>query len=276
MVEGFNNGEEFESESEPEPEPPEPTLSAAPDENIAVDQPPSPKPRRKKREKMDRAAGHAHPKLPGFLSNALATTYTDTREVLYQHGSATYIQRLYRGRLQRRKFLKGLHVKRWQKATKNMCYNRRRDLAAGAIVRWYKGRRYRRNFIYPIEDLYCGEKEMELIRVLKQWLNLAPQEVDEQKLAKAVPKAMYKYYGFVEGEDLNTAGKRLCELINPKYVGKEHQYATEQCFMCGRPKKACGRLLKSLPREVRKTNMSKKLAKDLRDQVLDDEAEVLR
>ncbi|GMH75395.1 hypothetical protein TrLO_g812 [Triparma laevis f. longispina] len=267
MVEGFNNGDGFEEEEENEPEP-EKTTTAA--ETTML------QPRRKKREAMDQTSGNKHPKLPNFLSNALSTTYTDTRQIMYQHGSATYIQRLYRGRLQRRKFLNSLHVRRWQKCTKDMCYNRLRDISSFKIVRWYRGRQYRRNFIYPIENLFCSEKEIELIRVLKQWLNLAPVEVDEGKLAKAVPKAMYKYLGFIEGEDLNKAGKRLCDLINPKYVGKEHQYATEQCFMCGRPKKACGRLLKSLPRSVRKTNMSKKLAQDLRDQVLDDEAETLK
>ena len=47
--------------------------------------------------------------------------------------------------------------------------------------------------------------------------------------------------------------------------------------MCGRPKRACQRMLKSLPKEVRRTNKSRKIkdASDLRRLVLNDEDEIL-
>ena len=79
-----------------------------------------------------------------------------------------------------------------------------------------------------------------------------------------------------DGAKLNEDGKRLLELINPRYVGKEHLYATSQCFMCGRPKKACGRMLKSLPSAVRKTSKFRKMKEDtLKRMMIDNEKEMI-
>jgi hypothetical protein len=151
-------------------------------------------------------------------------------------------------------------------------------LASREIIRWYRGFKYRRTFVYPIEELYCKEKEYELIKVLKQWLNLAPPEITEEQLCALIPKAQYKYSKYIEGTELLKTGRNLLELMNPRYVGKEDKWAADQCFMCGRPQKACGRLLKSLPKDVRRTNLSRKI-KDmgaLKFQVMDDEDQVLR
>lgn len=113
------------------------------------------------------------------------------------------------------------------------------------------------------------------MRLLKQWLNLAPPEVSEQALTLTLPKAMYKYLeSGEEGKQLDADGKRLQELINPRYVGNEHLYATSQCFMCGRPQKACGRMLKTLPSAVRKTNKGKKMKEDTLRRLMIDNEEV--
>ncbi len=213
--------------------------------------------------------------LPSFISSALGTTFHDARRMMYERASVTYIQRLYRGRLQRRKFRKNLVLHRYQMVTKKACRERRRILASRMILHWYRARKFFLRVIFPIEDQFCLYKEGEVVRLLKQWLKLCPPEVSEDVLTTTLPKAMYKYLSSgEEGKTLNESGKRLLELINPRYVGKEHLYATSQCFMCGRPKKACGRLLKSLPSAVRKTNRTKEL-KHLRLQLRENESKVV-
>jgi len=214
------------------------------------------------------------PLVSTFISKAMGVTYSDTRVLLYQHGSATFIQKIYRGRVQRREFLRNLYLSKYKKVARQLCRERRRHLAAASIAGWYLARKFQRVVIAPIENLFCSTKEYEVVRLLKQWLNLAPPEISEQQLVLSLPKAMYKYLeSGDEGKQLNADGKRLLELINPRYVGNEHLYATSQCFMCGRPKKACGRMLKSLPSAVRKTSKFRKMKEDtLKHLMLDNEA----
>ena len=147
----------------------------------------------KSSQKNGSAEQHSHPLLPSYLTSALASSYHESRQHLYVHASATYIQRLYRGRLQRRTFLKSLQTRKFQVISGELCRKRRRFLASRSIIRWYKGRMFRRQFVYPIEDLFCEEKEHEVVSTLKQWLNLAPPEATEEQLARLIPKAQYKY-----------------------------------------------------------------------------------
>ena len=120
------------------------------------------------------------------------------------------------------------------------------------------------------------EKDV-VVPLLKDWLELAPPEVDNNTLADTIPKATHKYHEIdTIGMVLHNNGKRLVELIRPRYVGKEHLYATSQCFMCGRPKKACARMIKSLPRSVRKSSKANKKIDDLRFDLIDDEERILQ
>ena len=216
-------------------------------------------------------------KMPSIMIDALTQSYEETKLLLYSEAAATYIQRLFRGRRQRVLFLKQLNIRKYQQVALKACRLRRDYLAATLIQQWYRNRKYFQNVICPIEDLYASIQENTVvIPLLKSWLSIAPPEIDKETLADTVPKAMHKYHTVDSiGMVLHNNCKRLIELIRPRYEGKEHLYATSQCFMCGRPKKACTRMIKSLPRSVRKSSLVKKID-DLRFDLIDDEDRILQ
>ena len=130
--------------------------------------------------------------IAAFISRNLSSTFIDARSILYEHGSATYIQKIYRSRLQRRKFLRNLTLNRYKTCVRALCRSRRRFLAAETIVEWYRARKFYATTVFPIENAFCRYKEYEVVRLLKRWLNLSPPETSDQTLVLTLPKAMYK------------------------------------------------------------------------------------
>ena len=53
-------------------------------------------------------------KMPSIMIDALSQTYEETKQLLYSEAAATYIQRLWRGRVQRLQFLKQLNIRKYQ------------------------------------------------------------------------------------------------------------------------------------------------------------------
>ena len=131
--------QEEEEDEEEEEEEEEAQLSSVPVEmdtnpSLASSNPSTtPPPKKIRKKKPKRTKGHSHSALPYYLSDALADNYQDTLEQLYEHASAIYIQRLYRGRLQKRKFLNTLFTQKFQKCARELCYNRKRDLASREV-----------------------------------------------------------------------------------------------------------------------------------------------